>query len=263
MRRARIGSVPFDVMSLADAVTTVVDMAATVAAGSGGHRGAAVHFCNAYHVALARRDADLAGVLTSGDLMFCDGVPVMWAGKRAYPELAVEWERVYGPDVMRGVLAASSPAGPKHYLLGSTQETLTLLQQSLARDFPQAQVVGTDSPPFQKPTAVELRKRDERIRASGATIVWVGLGTPKQDYEVQRLAVSLPVVAVAVGAAFDFLAGTKAQAPVWVQRSGLEWAFRLASEPRRLGRRYVWGNSVFLREAVGTMRKPSAIIERP
>ena len=109
----------------------------------------------------------------------------------------------------------------------------------------------------------DLRERDERIRASGATIVWVGLGTPKQDYEVQRLALSLPVVAVAVGAAFDFLAGTKAQAPVWVQRSGLEWAFRLASEPRRLGRRYVWGNSVFLREAVGTMRKPSAIIERP
>jgi len=262
MKRARIGAVPFDVMPLTQAVDIVVSSAQSHGDGQSGRPGLAVHFCNAYHVALARSDASLAAALDAGDLVFCDGVPVKWAGARAYPELAVEWERVYGPDVMRGVLAASTPAGPKHYLLGSTPETLTLLQHSLARDFPQAQVVGTDSPPFQTPTAVELRERDERIRASGATIVWVGLGTPKQDYEVQRLAESLPVVAVAVGAAFDFLAGTKAQAPVWVQRSGLEWAFRLASEPRRLGRRYVWGNSVFMREAVATMRKPSAIIDR-
>jgi N-acetylglucosaminyldiphosphoundecaprenol N-acetyl-beta-D-mannosaminyltransferase len=112
------------------------------------------------------------------------------------------------------------------------------------------------------PTVAELHERDERIRASGATIVWVGLGTPKQDYEAQRIATSLPVVAVAIGAAFDFLAGTKAQAPLWVQRSGLEWAFRLASEPRRLGRRYVWGNSVFVREALKTMRHPAPITER-
>ena len=81
-------------------------------------------------------------------------------------------------------------------------------------------------------------------------MVWVGLGTPRQDFEVQRLAANLPVVALAVGAAFDFIARTKAQAPVWMQRTGMEWAFRLASEPRRLGRRYLWGNSVFAREAI-------------
>ena len=99
-----------------------------------------------------------------------------------------------------------------------------------------------------------MRERDQRIRETGATIVWVGLGTPKQDVEVARLAASLPVVAVAVGAAFDFLAGTKPQAPIWMQKSGTEWLFRFASEPRRLAKRYIWGNSVFLAEAIRTLR---------
>jgi N-acetylglucosaminyldiphosphoundecaprenol N-acetyl-beta-D-mannosaminyltransferase len=83
----------------------------------------------------------------------------------------------------------------------------------------------------------------------------VGLGTPKQDYEVQRLASSLPVVALAVGAAFDFLAQTTPQAPVWMQRSGLEWSYRLAREPQRLAKRYLWGNSVFLLEGARTLRE--------
>jgi N-acetylglucosaminyldiphosphoundecaprenol N-acetyl-beta-D-mannosaminyltransferase len=113
-------------------------------------------------------------------------------------------------------------------------------------------VAGFDSPPFRPPSAPELADRDERIIASGATLVWVGLGTPKQDQEVRRLADSVPVTALAVGAAFDFLAGTKAQAPLWVQRSGLEWAFRLATEPRRLARRYLWGNPRFV---VATVRR--------
>ena len=85
-------------------------------------------------------------------------------------------------------------------------------------------------------------------------MVWVGLGTPKQDVEVARLAASLPVVSLAVGAAFDFLAGTTTQAPLWMQKNGLEWAYRLGSEPRRLGKRYLWGNSVFLLEAARTLR---------
>lgn len=262
MKRARIGAVPFDVMPLAQAIDTVVARADSLGRAAGARNGVAVHFCNAYHVALAHSDATLAATLDAGDLVFCDGVPVKWAGTRAYPTLAGDWDRVYGPDVMRGVLAASTASGPRHYLLGSTPQTLAALHEAISREYPQVQIVGTDSPPFHAPTNAELHERDERIRASGATIVWVGLGTPKQDYEAQRIAASLPVVAVAIGAAFDFLAGTKAQAPLWVQRSGLEWAFRLASEPRRLGRRYVWGNSVFVREALKTMRHPAPIADR-
>ena len=85
--------------------------------------------------------------------------------------------------------------------------------------------------------------------------VWVGLGTPKQHYEVQRITANLPVVALAVGAAFDFLAGTKAQAPTWMQSNGLEWAYRFAKGPRRLAKRYLWGNSVLLLEGSRTLRQ--------
>lgn len=250
LSRRRIGEIDFSVVPLAEAIDLVVSASEHVA--EVGHPGLAVHFCNAYNVALARKDRSYASLLANADAVFSDGVPITWVGRRAYPADAATWERVYGPDVMRGVLDASTE--PRHYLLGGSQETLEALQARIADEHPDATVVGAESPPFRPASFVELQERDARIATSGATIVWVGLGTPKQDVEVQRLASSLPVVAMAVGAAFDFLAGTKAQAPVWMQRSGTEWAFRLASEPRRLGKRYVWGNSVFAAEAARTIR---------
>ena len=253
-RTDRIGSIAFTVMPLDRAIDLVIDASSAVPAGDAGHPGLAIHFCNAYNVALARKDAAYARLLAGADVVFSDGVPITWVGRRAYPAAGAEWERVYGPDVMRGVLDRSAGEGPTHYLLGSTPETLATLRSRLAADHPHAVIAGAESPPFRAATPAELVERDERIRASGASIVWVGLGTPKQDTEVQRLASSLPVLAMAVGAAFDFLAGTKPQAPEWMQRSGLEWAFRLASEPGRLGKRYVWGNSVFALEAARTMR---------
>ena len=249
-----IGRIDFTVMRLADAIGYVLDASAAVAAGTLGHPGLAIHFCNAYNVALARDDAAYAHLLGEADIVFSDGVPITWVGRRAYPEVASSWERVYGPDVMRGVLGRSTHDGPLHYLLGGSPDTLERLSATIGEQHPNATVVGSESPPFRSATPAELAERDERIRSSGASIVWVGLGTPRQDTEVRRLANGLPVTAMAVGAAFDFLAGTKPQAPAWMQRSGLEWAFRLASEPGRLGRRYVWGNSVFAAEAVRTLR---------
>jgi N-acetylglucosaminyldiphosphoundecaprenol N-acetyl-beta-D-mannosaminyltransferase len=242
----------FTVMPLSKAIDLVVDASITV--GDVGHPGLSVHFCNAYNVALAHEDPAYARLLDAADIVYSDGVPITWVGRRAYPSAAPGWERVYGPDVMRGVLDRSDASGPRHYLLGGSPETLDILRRQIAVDHPGAVIAGAESPPFRVATEAELAERDARIRDCGATIVWVGLGTPKQDTEVQRLAASLPVVAMAVGAAFDFLAGTKPQAPVWMQRSGMEWAFRLASEPGRLGRRYVWGNSVFALEAARTMR---------
>lgn len=250
--RRRIGEIAFTVLPLADAIDLVIDSTERIDAL--GHPGLAVHFCNAYNVALARHDRSYANLLANGDVVFSDGVPITWVGRRAHPEMAEAWERVYGPDVMRGVLARSTCDGPRHYLLGGSPETLDVLESRIRDEYPEAQVVGAESPPFRSPSYDELVARDRRVAESGASIVWVGLGTPKQDAEVQRLASSLPVLAMAVGAAFDFLAGTKPQAPAWMQRSGTEWAFRLASEPRRLGRRYVWGNSVFLAEALRTLR---------
>lgn len=250
--RYRVGTVHFTVMPLDAAVCTITSLAEEVTSKSA--QGIAVHFANAYNVALARQDSSYAALLNSSRYVFSDGVPITWVGKRAHPKMASVWERVYGPDVMEMVLAHSTPEGPRHFLLGSTPDVLASLENSVKARFPKAQIVGAESPPFRTWTATELAERDGRIRDSGAQLVWVGLGTPKQDYEVARLASTLPVVALAVGAAFDFLAGTTSQAPKWMQRNGLEWAYRFALEPRRLGKRYVWGNTVFAGEALRTLR---------
>ena len=242
----RVGPVPFRVAPLEAAVAGVLTEAAANRA-----KGLAVHFANAYTVALADDDPAYASLLAAPDaVVFTDGVPVAWVGRRAYPRVAPEWERVYGPDVMTGVMAASGPDGPRHYLLGGSPATLGLLREAISHRWPEAQIVGAESPPFRQLSPAERRQQDERIARTGAQIVWVGLGTPKQDWEVNRLASELPIVAMAVGAAFDFLAGTKSQAPTWMQRSGTEWFYRLVTEPKRLGRRYLWGNPRFLRAAV-------------
>jgi len=251
--REFVGSISFTVMPLHEAITVILNEA-NQSCESGNSRGVAVHFCNAYNVALARSDHEYRNLIARGDYVFSDGVPITWVGKRAVPKKAHDWERVYGPDVMEGVFARSTVTNPRHYLLGSSPAVLATLQERLLERFPDAQIVGSESPPFRPATEDELMERDQRIRDAGATIVWVGLGTPKQDVEVARLAASLPIVAIAIGAAFDFLAGTKPQAPIWMQKSGTEWLFRFASEPRRLAKRYIWGNSVFLAEAIRTLR---------
>lgn len=239
--RRTVGSLSFTVMPFAEAVQTVVDLGMDEL-----DEGVAIHFANAYNIALAEKDPRYRNLLERDDVVFSDGVPVVWAGKRLHPHVTDMWTRVYGPDVMVAVLDRSSPVGPRHYLLGSTPQTLTALESSIRSRWSQAVIAGSESPTFGAWSSHELAARDDRIRKSGATLVWIGLGTPKQDWEAHRIAQSLPVVTLAVGAAFDFLAGTKAQAPVWMQRLGLEWMYRLASEPRRLARRYFWGNPVFI-----------------
>lgn len=201
-----------------------------------------VHFVNAYVIALADEDEEYRRLLRHG-LCLTDGTPVAWLGRWSYMRTRGEWERVYGPDVMESLL---STPGLRHYLLGGSEDTLTSLQRVINQRWPEAHVVGADSPPFRPLTQAEQRAQDAAIVASGADVVWVGLGTPKQDWEAARVAASTGRLALAVGAAFDFIAGTKPQAPLWMQRSGTEWAFRLATEPRRLARRYLWGNPRFL-----------------
>ena len=209
--------------------------------------GLAVHFANAYTVALADSNPGYADALRSSrSVCVTDGMPIAWAGRRFYPELADEWERVSGADLMIDVLTKSASHRPRHYFLGGDEETLSALIANIRLKWPQVVIAGFESPPFRDLTPAEVAQQDQRIRDSGATHVWVGLGTPKQDWESERLAAELPVVALAVGAAFDFIAGTKKRAPQWIQDSGLEWAHRLFSEPRRLTKRYLWGNPRFV-----------------
>ncbi len=241
VRTFRIGAIPFSAGPFDSAVGEILLRAE-------GRVPTAVHFANAYTIALADSDPCYAALFDSPHaLNLTDGMPVVWVGRRAYGHSKDQWPRVYGPDVMEAVLARD--AGLRHYLLGGSERTLAALQQAIARRFPVARIVGAESPPFRELSAEEYQEQDRRIRESGAQVVWVGLGTPKQDWEVARLVGDLPVVALAVGAAFDFIAGTKPQAPIWMQRSGTEWVYRLATEPRRLTKRYLWGNPRFLRAA--------------
>jgi N-acetylglucosaminyldiphosphoundecaprenol N-acetyl-beta-D-mannosaminyltransferase len=198
---------------------------------------------NSYSISLMAREHRYASVLRGDGINLADGRPVTWAlaalSRRAgTPTLP---GHVRGPSLFDRVLDESQGTGVRHFLLGGTPYTLARLEAAIAARYPKALVVGVESPPFRPLTAEERIEQDERIRASGADIVWVGLGTPRQDIEAERLAQTVGRPVVAVGAAFDFLAGTKREAPVWVQRAALEWLFRLASEPRRLWRRYTTG----------------------
>jgi N-acetylglucosaminyldiphosphoundecaprenol N-acetyl-beta-D-mannosaminyltransferase len=243
--RYSVGQLTFSATTLGSAIELVLAWGSVRP-----EHGRAIHFANAYNVALASKDESYAALVNSGDLVCSDGTPVVWAGRWLHDRAPGEWDRVYGPDVFEGVLAAGQGRANRHYLLGGSEETLELLRKRIAADWPGSEVVGAESPPFRQATSSELAERDARILESGATLVWVGLGTPKQDYEVRRLADSIPVTALAVGAAFDFLAGSVKQAPVWMQRSGMEWAYRFSKEPKRLAGRYLWGNPVFVGEVI-------------
>jgi N-acetylglucosaminyldiphosphoundecaprenol N-acetyl-beta-D-mannosaminyltransferase len=251
--RERVGQVAFTVTPLKSAIDMLLSDSEALL-NNQRKQGYAVHFCNAYSVAIASRDQQYREVLDASQTVFSDGVPITWVGRRLRPDLRDSWERVYGPDVMTGVLEKSTTENARHFLLGATPEVLSSLEERIRERFPVAEVVGAESPPFRPLTADEQVAQDARIASSGATMVWVGLGTPIQDFEAARLAERLPVIALGVGAAFDFLAGTTLQAPKWMQRSGTEWLFRLGTEPRRLAKRYVWGNSVFALEAIRTLR---------
>lgn len=204
----------------------------------------AVHLCNAYTLSLAARDEEFRQTLRAGDLNFPDGHPVTQIGRRrGFSEMTA---RAYGPDLMLAVLDAGRQRGLRHYLYGGGPEVVEALAKRLHTRLPGIEVVGRESPPFRELTGREAGEMAMRIRSAAPDVVWVGLGTPRQDEFVASHAVSLGTTLVGVGAAFDFLAGRKPQAPDWMQRHGLEWAFRLASEPRRLWRRYLIGNTVFV-----------------
>lgn len=192
----------------------------------------------------ARRDAVVGQAYAGADLSLPDGMPLVWLLWRAGFAQA---DRVYGPDLMLASLERSGAAGPRHYLYGSSPQTLSRLEANLRRRFPAACIVGAYSPPLRPAGAVEDRAVLDAINAARPDIIWVGLGAPKQDIWMERHRPLLDAAAlIGVGAAFDFHAGLVRQAPRWIQRGGLEWAFRMAMEPRRLAGRYLRNIPPFL-----------------
>ena len=200
---------------------------------------------NSYTFALADIDRAYKSLLAHSGVNLPDGKPLVTAlnglDRRGQP-----FGQVRGPSFFVRCLDEGRVQGVRHFFVGGSPELLAQLKDAVDRRFPGTEIVGMISPPFRPLTYTERADQDSDIKASGAHVVWVGLGTPKQDFEAQRICDALGVTTAAVGAAFDFVAGTKPEAPDWMQLLSLEWVFRLMSEPRRLWRRYLFGNTRFL-----------------
>lgn len=217
-------------------------------------RGCDVHLVNASSIALADDDATYADALNAAWLNLPDGRPLGWASRIFGDDPPLG--HVRGADLMRSVFAAGAGSGVRHFLLGSTEETLAILNERLVAANPGAVIAGSESRPFRPLGKSEQVEELERVRISGANIVWISLGSRYQDLEAASLARDLDAVCIGIGAAFEFIAGNFREAPRLIRALGLEWAFRLAQEPSRLWRRYVFGNVGFVRAAAaGRLRE--------
>lgn len=198
--------------------------------------------CNVHMVMEAHDDPEFREVVNGADLVTPDGMPLVWALRLlgvAAPR------RVYGPALMLGLCAAAEQEGVPVGLYGGTGAVLERVQGRLRARFPRLRIVYAYSPPFSA-AGSDARRHTLAIRGSGTRILFVALGCPKQERWMAQYRGQIPAVMVGVGAAFDFLGGSKPQAPALVQRAGMEWAFRLATEPRRLWRRYARHNPRFV-----------------
>jgi N-acetylglucosaminyldiphosphoundecaprenol N-acetyl-beta-D-mannosaminyltransferase len=199
------------------------------------------------------RDPALKQIHQEAGMVTADGMPLVWLAHLAGHAAA---ERVYGPDLMLAVCEASLAGGRRHFFYGGGPGVADQLAVRLARRFPRLIVAGTFCPPFRPLTEAEETDVVRRVDDARADVVWVGLSTPKQErWMAAHVGQFTAPVLIGVGAAFDFHAGLKPQAPAWMQRHGLEWLFRLADEPGRLWKRYLLNNPAFAwKLAVGMAR---------
>lgn len=205
----------------------------------------AVVSCHAVHaIVTASQDPLLRRQVNQFDMITPDGQPVRWALNLLHRVRLLD--RVYGPSLMLRLCHAAAEKGVSIYMYGGVPDTLQRLRKNLEVRFPTLCVAGCEAPPFRVLTPAEDAAVVERICASGAGLVFIGLGCPKQDVFAFEHRERITAVQVCVGAAFDFHAGVKSMAPRWMQRLGLEWVYRLCREPRRLWRRYLITNTIFL-----------------
>lgn len=188
------------------------------------------------------RSAEVRACVNRAGLVTPDGMPLVWLGRLQ----GMHAERVYGPDLMLRTCEMAVKKGYSHYFYGGMPGVPELLAGSLQKKFPGLKVAGSYSPPFRKLSHEEDEAIIQEINQSRAEIVWVGLSSPKQDlWMSEHLGKIQAPVMIGVGAAFNFHSGSVKQAPHWMQRSGLEWVFRLSQEPKRLWKRYLFDNPVF------------------
>jgi len=192
----------------------------------------------------SRRDRKLREIHNRAGMVTPDGMPLVWLSRlRGFKAVG----RVYGPDLMLAACERSMTGGWRHFFYGGGPGIADRLVQRLQSRFPGLRVAGIATPPFRALTREEDDEAIELINGARPDLVWVGISTPRQEYwiaeHVDRLS---PAILIGCGAAFDFNSGAKRQAPAWIQRSGLEWGFRLMSEPRRLWKRYLLNNPLFV-----------------
>jgi N-acetylglucosaminyldiphosphoundecaprenol N-acetyl-beta-D-mannosaminyltransferase len=195
----------------------------------------------------ARSDPTFRAILNRSWLTTPDGMPLVWFGPPGV-------ERVYGPDLLLAVCDAGRTVGLTHYFYGGNPGVADELAAKLTARFPGLAVVGCLTPPFRPLDAAEAATLQADVARARPDVIWVGLGTPKQERFMAEFAPTLDAgVLIGVGAAFDFHSGRVRQAPRWMQRSGLEWLFRLRTEPRRLGPRYLKTNPLFVLRALAQL----------
>lgn len=201
----------------------------------------------------AQSDEAFRKILNNSFLCTPDGMPMVWMGKvHGHSEM----RRVYGPDLMLDVCAWSEKSGAKHFFFGGALGAAQLLAEKLKTKFPKMEIAGIYTPPFRPLNAEEEKQFIEIIRNAKPDIMWVGLSTPKQEKFMAEFLPKLDVTLMfGVGAAFDFHSGRVKQAPLWMQRSGLEWFYRLCQEPRRLAKRYFKNNPLFATKIAGQLLK--------
>jgi len=209
-------------------------------------RRAAQYVCvtGVHGVMESRDDPELLAIHNAAGMVTPDGMPLVWISRLKGRKHV---DRVYGPDLMLALCERSEKRGYRHFFYGGAEGVPELLVERLKARFPDLQVAGVYSPPFRPLTPEEDAQVVSRINAARPDVVWVGLSTPKQErwMHAHRERLEAPVM-LGVGAAFDFHAGLKKQAPRWIQRSGMEWCFRLITEPKRLWKRYLRNNPRFL-----------------
>ena len=195
-------------------------------------------------VSEAQSNPSFRSILNHAFLNTPDGMPMVWIGRASGFK---EMERVYGPDLLVEVCQASEAAGWRHFFYGGGPGTAEALAAVLRARFPKLQIVGTHTPPFRPLTPSEFQELQAQVAAARPDIFWVGLSTPKQELFMSSTLADLNVpIMIGIGAAFDLISGKVRQSPRWIQRSGFEWLYRLIQEPRRLWKRYLKNNPLFV-----------------
>lgn len=241
MNSLNSGRVTYPVAYAEIAAVDTREAAAIIAGAAVRRQPLEVHLCNAYTLSLAQRDPRLLDALSRAHLNLPDGAPVAWLGRHVGTQGPVR-----GVDLVRETVRAGLPDRVSHYFYGGLGDVAQDAVARLQTDFPGLNVGGCEAPPLGEPDSSALDDLAVRLSDAKVQVIWVGLGTPLQDYVVPELARRTGSVVVPVGAAFDFLAGRVSEAPQLLHGTGLEWVYRLWREPRRLWRRYLLGNPRFI-----------------